>query len=487
VKVLVTGATGYIGGRLTSRLAEAGCDVRVGVRDPQRIQGRSWSDHVDAVALDITKRETLKGALDGVQVAYYLIHSMQATKEFALRDRNGATWFAGAAKEAGVEHVVYLSGLQPQVPPGTQVSQHLESRKEVGRILAEHVPTTEFRAGPIIGSGSASFEMVRYLADRLPVMVAPRWITTEVTPIAIRDVLSYLEAARKRPAAGIIDIGADTLTFRAMLRIYAKERGLPRRLIVSVPVLTPRLAGLWVQLVTPIPNRIAVPIIKGIVHPLRADTQQAHELYPEIDPMPYQEAVRHALDATKRRVVQTRWADALHDPQDAHLVTHKEGMIQETQSLWTPLQPEEVYARVTALGGENGWPYHWAWRLRGAIDRTLGGPGLRRGRRDPAELRVGDPLDFWRVEATEPPRRLLLRSQMRTPGRAWMQWETKRQDNGTRFVQTAYFQPNGFSGLLYWYSLYPMHKLIFKALARRLTIPPGDRRPRKGPSDTQRT
>lgn len=467
MKILVTGATGYIGGRLVPRLLEAGHTVRIGVRDPGRIGDRPWSDQVETVRLDVTEPDTIGPALEGVDAAYYLIHSMQDTADFEARDRVAAEAFGAAAAAAGVRHVVYLGGLQPSVPKDTPISAHLRSRAEVGQELARHVPTTEFRAGPIIGSGSASFEMTRYLTERLPAMVAPKWIQTEVSPVAVRDVLAYLVAALEVGPSGIVDIGTDPLPFREMMQGYARARGLPRRLILRVPVLTPQLAGLWVELVTPIPNRIAVPIIKGIIHPLRADTTKARHLFPVIDPLPYDEAVRRALDKIDERVLESRWSDALGDLPDHRLVT-EEGLIKETQVLDTETTPRQVFRAAASLGGAQGWPVDGLWRIRGGVDRLVGGPGSRRGRRHPTELRVGDALDFWRVEAIERDRRILLRAEMKVPGRAWLQWEMVPRGAGTRLVQTAFFSPHGAAGVAYWYVLYPVHRAIFRTMARRL-------------------
>jgi hypothetical protein len=323
----------------------------------------------------------------------------------------------------------------------------------------------EFRAGPIVGSGSASFEMVRYLTERLPAMVAPRWIDNQVQPIAIRDVLRYLVEALKVDATGVIEIGADALTFRKMMETYASVRGL-RRLIVPVPVLAPRLAGLWVGLVTPIPNQLAVPLIEGIVEPVLADTSHALELVPQVEPMPYRDAVVAALDPESE--AETRWSGALHGAASVEL-TDREGTMREVRAVDVDASPQRVFEAFTALGGRRGWrAWNGAWWLRGAIDRILGGPGLRRGRRHPAKLFAGEALDFWRVEAIEPGRMLRLRAEMKVPGEAWLQWEATAEGERTRLVQTALFIPRGLWGALYWYALYPLHALIFSDLARAI-------------------
>jgi hypothetical protein len=369
--------------------------------------------------------------------------------------------------------VIYLGGLVPQ---GERISPHLASRAEVGEILRAGLPTLEFRAGPVIGSGSASFEMVRYLTERLPAMIAPRWILNEVQPIAVRDVLSYLLLALERGEAGVYNIGSAPLTFKAMMQEFARVRGL-RRLIVPVPVLAPKLAALWVGLVTPIPNRLAVPLIEGVVHPVVADTSVARSTYPEVDPLPYPEAVRRALRTIEAGGVQTRWSGAI-GPDPFVELAEVEGLIRETRRCWTPASCESVFRVLSSLGGDRGWLFwNWAWRLRGMLDRLVGGPGLRRGRRDPNEVLPGDAVDFWRVEAVEPPRLLRLRAEMKLPGQAWLQWEAEPENGGTRLVQSALFAPKGLSGTLYWKALYPAHKIIFSAMVRRIAReadrPPG--------------
>lgn len=472
MKVLVTGATGYIGGRLVPRLLDRGHSVRVLVRDPGRIAGRPWAGRVEVAAGDLLDAATLEPALAGIEAAYYLVHSMDAGHDFGERDRTAAGNFVEAARQAGgLRHLLYLGGLQPA---GSDVSEHLRSRAEVGEILRAGLPTTELRAGPIIGSGSASFEMARYLTERLPAMIAPRWILNEVQPIAVRDVLSYLLLALERDPLGVVDIGGDRLTFRRMMQVYAEVRAL-RRLIVPVPVLTPRLAGLWVGLVTPIPNALAVPIIQGVVRPVIADTAKARRLFPEIEPVPYRRAVELALEKLQTTGAETRWSGAL-GRRLTYQFADREGVIRETRTLKVDAPPERVYRTFSGLGGERGWlVWERAWRLRGLLDRLVGGPGLRRGRRHPAELWPGEALDFWRVETVEPPRLLRLRAEMKVPGRAWLQWEARPEDGGTRLVQTALFEPVGLAGVLYWYLLYPLHKLIFSDLVRAV-----DREARQG-------
>lgn len=457
MRVLVTGANGYIGGRLVPRLLSAGHDVRVMVRSVDRIAGFPWQDHVDVHVGDVREPASLEGCCDGVDAAYYLVHGMSHSKDFRRADLDAARNFGEAA--GSVAHIIYLGGLQPE----GQASAHLASRAEVGAELARHGPITELRAGPIIGSGSASFEMTRYLTERLPIMVTPRWVDNAIQPIAIRDVLAYLLATLEAGPQGVVDIGGDEITFRGMMRGYADARGL-RRIIKKVPVLAPTLAARWVQFITPIPNSLAIPLLGGIVHPVRANTTSAQELFPDIHPLTYADAVRLAIDRQRLDEVETRWTDSHGVP--GYQLTDWENMKREVRSVHINATPEDVFALVASLGGDNGWlAWNWAWKVRGALDRLVGGPGLRRGRRSPTKLRAGDAVDFWRVEAVEAPELVRLRAEMKVPGKAWLQFEVKPEDGGTRLIQTAFFEPRGLSGVAYWNSLYPIHRLIFSKMA----------------------
>lgn len=471
--ILVTGATGYVGGRLVPRLLESGFSVRCLVRDPARLQGRPWVEQVEVVSGDVLQPDTLAAAMRGVDTAYYMIHSMKNSADFHRRDLAAARNFGRAAKGAGVQRLIYLGGLDD---PNTALSEHLSSRQQTGQVLRESgIPVTEFQAAAIIGSGSLSFEMVRYLTERVPVMICPRWVYTRTQPIAIRDVLSYLVAALDVPQSAnrVIEIGgADVMTYGDMMLGYARARGLRRRL-VPVPVLTPRLSSYWVHWVTPIPSEIAKPLIQGLRNELIVREDSARQLFPHIRPLDYQTAVQRALARLDASQVETIWSDALSSSQgDVHPVTltTRDGMIIEQRRQVVNAPPNAVYRAFTGLGGRRGWPYFdWAWRLRGILDRLVGGVGLRRGRRDPDEVRVGDALDFWRVEAAEPDRLLRLRAEMKVPGRAWLQFESKLQPGGqTVLQQTALFAPKGLFGLLYWYILYPLHALIFSGMVRRL-------------------
>ena len=471
-RILVTGATGYVGGRLVPRLLAAGHAVRCLARDPGRLAGRPWRDRVDVVAGDALAPATLAPALAGIDVAFYLIHSLGTGEEFARRDREAAAAFGAAARAAGVARIVYLGGLGD---PATALSHHLRSRQDSGAALGEAgVPVTEFRAGVVVGSGSLSFEMIRYLAERVPIMICPRWVFTRTQPIAIRNVLDYLVAALERPesAGETIEIGgADIVTYGEMMTGYAAARGL-RRWLLPVPVLTPRLSSLWVHLVTPIPAAIARPLVLGLKNEVVVRDTLARQLFPEIVPLGFREAVRLALDKLDAGAVETTWSDALSSSQgDRPIVRleNREGMILERRELRVAATPERVFAAVRRLGGRTGWLYMgWTWRVRGALDRLVGGVGMRRGRRDPVDLRPGDALDFWRVEAVEPPTLLRLRAEMKVPGRAWLQFEVREDEGQSVLAQTAFFAPKGLAGLLYWYVLYPVHALIFSGLVRRL-------------------
>ncbi len=458
VRILVTGATGYVGGRLVPRLLAAGHDVHVLVRDAGRVVGRSWSTQVVVHEGDLLDLKTL-AALPACDAAYYLVHAMGAGGDFESAEAKAAKHFVEAIR---TDHCIYLGGLQPVA----EARAHLRSRAETGRILAA-LPLTEFRAGPIIGSGSASFEMVRYLTERLPVMVTPKWVHRKVRPIAIRDVLSYLEAALDEGPQGIVDIGSEVLTFAQMMQGYAEVRGLRPRWLVPTPVLAPGLAARWVQLVTPVSNRLAIPIIRGMSHDLVGDVGKVHRVFPEIHPIGYAEAVSLALGRIESDDVETRWSNAQGD--EGYELNDWENLKQETRSIHVDASPSKVFRVVSSLGGETGWlAWQWAWRLRGAVDRMVGGPGLRRGRRSRTRMVPGDAVDFWRVEAVEEDRLLRLRAEMRLPGKAWLQFETVPHEGGTLLTQTALFEPRGVPGILYWMAVYPFHRPLFKAMVKAI-------------------
>jgi uncharacterized protein YbjT (DUF2867 family) len=471
--VLVTGATGYIGGRLVPRLLEAGHRVRCLVRDPSRLQGRGWLSQVDVVRGDVADRDSLAVATCGVETAYYLVHSLAAGEGFHERDLEAARAFGSAVRAAGGRRIVYLGGLGN---PTHDLSPHLRSRQETGDALREAgVPVTEFRAAVIVGSGSLSFEMVRYLTERVPVMVCPRWVYTRVQPIGIRNVIDYLAAAVRTPGSDgqILEIGgADVVTYGEMMTIYAEIRGL-RRVMVPVPVLTPHLSSYWVHLVTPVPGAIARPLIEGLRNEVVVRDDRARRLFPEIVPLDYRSAVRLALERLEAGRVETAWTDALSTSQGALppvQLTTREGLVFEHRQRTVNATPAGVYGVFSTLGGERGWlSMNWAWQLRGLLDRLVGGVGMRRGRRDPHDVRTGDAVDFWRVEEVRPDRLLRLRAEMKVPGRAWLEFEVvPGAAGGSVLSQTALFAPKGLFGWLYWYSLYPVHAVMFSHMIRQL-------------------
>ncbi len=464
MKILVTGATGYIGGRLVPLLLDLKYNVRVLVRDPKRIIGRVWEKKVEVAVGDLTDPDSLKSALNQIDIAYYLVHSMYAGIDFVQHDRQAINNFIKAGKH--LKHVIYLGGLLPEKG---NISRHLKSRAEVGRLLLSSLPSTEFRAGPIIGSGSASFEMIRYLTHRIPVVIAPNWILNKVQPIAIRDILSYLLMCAERHPMGIVEVGSDRLTFKQMMEVFAEVRGLIKRLIFTVPpFLPPKTVAKWFGLFTPIPNALATALLEGMAAPVVANTQQANYLFPAIKPIPYRLAVELALERIHQEMVVTRWSGAMGD-QPTYELVDREGLIREVRTLHTDCKPEIVFNSFSSIGGKRGWlVWKWAWEIRGILDKIAGGPGLRRGRRHPVELLPGEALDFWRVEEIESPRLLRLRAEMKVPGRAWIQWEAIPEKSGTRLVQTAMFAPTGAGGALYWYCLYPIHSVIFSDLVQAI-------------------
>ena len=474
--ILVTGVTGYVGGRLVPRLLEAGYRVRCMVRDKTRLQGRPWLADVEVVEGDVLKPETLVSALSEIDVAYYLIHSMSSDEDdFHSRDLLAARQFGQQAQDAQVKRIVYLGGLGD---PDENLSKHLRSRQETGRALGEGgVPVTEFRAAVIVGSGSLSFEMIRYLSERLPIMICPRWVSTRTQPIAIRNVLDYLVATLSvsESVGKVIEIGgADVLTYGDMMKTYARVRGL-RRWLISVPVLTPALSSYWVHWVTPISANISRPLIAGLRNEVVVRDDWATKIFPEIQPIAYEKAVALALDRLQVGDIESAWSDALVTSRgDAPpvVLAHEQGMIVERRQLTVAASAEKIFGVVSGMGGKRGWFYaNWAWEIRGVLDRAVGGVGLRRGRRDADMVRVGDALDFWRVEAVESGHLLRLRAEMKVPGRAWLQFEMKSvSDDQTQLFQTAFFAPKGLWGQLYWYVLYPIHTLIFSGMIRQVRL-----------------
>ncbi|GAA4094410.1 SDR family oxidoreductase [Nonomuraea soli] len=478
-KVLVTGATGYVGGRLVPELLDAGHEVTCVARRPERLRDLPWAGRITALAGDVNDAESMRRALDGAEIAYYLVHSMAAGASFAERDRRAAETFARAAHEAGVRRIVYLGGL---THASGELSAHMRSRAEVGEIfLAAPVPAVVLRAAVIIGSGSASFEMLRYLTERLPVMTTPRWVSTPTQPIAIRDMLRYLVAWAEVPGEvdRAFDVGGpDVLSYGDMMRRYADVAGLPHRMIIPVPFLSPGLSSHWVGLVTPVPASIARPLVESLRHEAvcREHDIAGYVPDPACGLIGFDEAVRLALRRVKDADVATRWSSAStpgapSDPLPSDPDWAGGSLYADEREAEIAASPAEVWQVIEGIGGANGWySLPVAWRLRGLADRLLGGVGLRRGRRDPRRLRVGDALDFWRVEEIEPGRLLRLRAEMRLPGLAWLELsaEPGSRPGHAHYRQRALFHPRGLLGHLYWWGISPFHHLIFGRMPRNI-------------------
>jgi uncharacterized protein YbjT (DUF2867 family) len=467
-RVLLTGATGYVGGRLLDALVRDGLPVRCLARRPEYLRPRI-DPGAEVVAGDVLDPTTLGPALTEVETAYYLVHSMESADAFAEADRAGAENFGRAARAAGVRRIIYLGGLGGE----ESLSSHLRSRQEVGRILRESgVPTIELRASIILGSGSASFEMIRALVETLPVMVTPRWVTTPTQPIGIEDVVGYLRAALDLPEgqSDVFEIGGkDRVSYGELMREYARQRGL-RRLFIPVPVLTPRLSGLWLGLVTPVYARVGRAMVDGLRNETVVRDDRALHTFP-IRPLGMAEAMARALLNEDRAFAATRWSDAfsISGRGSSYGGVRFGSRLVDARQLAVPCPPAQAFRPIRRIGGATGW-YHadWLWRLRGLLDLVVGGAGLRRGRRDPEQLLPGDTLDFWRVEAVEPDRLLRLVAEMRLPGRAWLQYEVEPQGDRSVIHQTAIFDPVGLFGQVYWYSLWPLHQYIFGGTLRKL-------------------
>ncbi len=475
---LVTGATGYIGGRLVPELLAAGWRVRALARHPEALRDRPWSHDIEVVRGDAGDPAAVRTAMEGVHVAYYLVHALGTGRRFESTDRRTALVFGQAARESGVARIVYLGGLYPE---GEELSRHLDSRKEVGEILlASGVPTTVLRAAVILGSGSASFEMLRYLTERLPIMVTPRWVYNRIQPIAIRDVLRYLVGSATMPddVSRAFDIGGpDVLTYKDMMLRYAAVAGLPRRVIVPVNVLTPNLSSHWVGVVTPVPNSIARPLVESLVHEVVCKEHDIAGYVP--DPrdglVGFDRAVGLALQKIGEADVATRWASAStlgapSDPMPSDPDWAGGSLYVDERASTVAASKASLWAVIEGIGGANGW-YSWAlaWQVRGILDRIWGGPGLRRGRRNPYDLRVGDAVDWWRVEDVQDSTLLRLRAEMRLPGLAWLDLAVEDDEEGrTVFKQTAWFHPRGLLGQLYWWSVTPFHGVVFGGMQRNI-------------------
>ena len=465
--VLLTGTTGYIGGRLLRTLHERGERIRAIARRPEELVGRV-PDSVEVVGGDVLDATSLVAAFEGVDTAYYLVHAMASRHDFQTEERAGAENFARAAKTAGIRRIIFLGGLG-----GKGLSKHLASRQDVGRILRDSgIPTLEFRASIILGSGSISFELVRALVERLPVLIVPRWASQRTQPIAIEDMIEYLAAGLdvELATSQTVEVGGtDQVSYLDLMREYAKQRSLGRRFI-PVPVLTPWLSSRWLGLVTPVYARVGRKLIDSLRNETVVNSPGAAKLFPPIRPRGFRAAIARAISNEDRELAETRWSDALSSvgAQNGGGPGANTGLrILDSRTATVAGSPKNAFRAIERIGGESGWYYgNFLWRARGAIDLLLGGAGMRRGRRDPLRVRQGDALDFWRVEAVEPGRMLRLRAEMKVPGRAWLQFEVTGDETGSLIRQTAIFEPRGVAGLLYWYALYPVHRLIFNGMLR---------------------
>lgn len=470
-RILLTGATGYVGGRLLPALEAAGHAVRCLARRPEFLELRVGAD-TEVVRGDCLEPSTLDTAMLGVDSAYYLVHSMGSTGDFADMDRRAAENFGTAASRAGLRRIIYLGGLGEE---NEYLSAHLRSRQETGNTLrASGVPVVELRASIVLGSGSLSFELIRALVERLPLMICPRWVQVKAQPIAIEDLISYLVAALDLPGgrSGVFEIGgADRVSYAEIMKEYAHQRGLSR-IFISVPVLTPKLSSLWLGLTTPVYARVGRKLIEGVRNPTVVTNDDALRAF-DVRPMNLSDAISRAMQNEDRQYALTRWSDSISSAGYTKTWggTKFGSRLVDSRTIRVPVTPREAFAPIRRLGGNAGWNYaNWLWRVRGFLDLLFGGVGMRRGRRDPEQLQVGDALDFWRVEAYEPDRRLRLSAEMKLPGRAWLEYEVQPVDGGSEIRQTAVFDPIGLVGLLYWYGVYPLHHLVFsgtlKALAR---------------------
>ncbi|MFH8445213.1 SDR family oxidoreductase [Streptomyces sp. NPDC018026] len=481
LRCLVTGATGYVGGRLVPELLDAGHRVRCLARSPHKLRDHPWAGRVEVVHGDVTDADSVARAMEGVDVAYYLVHALGTGEDFEATDRRAARTFAERAEAAGVRRIVYLGGLTPAGVPEGELSPHLRSRAEVGRILlASGVPTTVLRAAVVIGSGSASFEMLRYLTERLPVMVTPNWVHTRIQPVAVRDVLRALVGSATMPqeVSRTFDVGGpDILTYRQMMERYARVAELPRRLILPVPMLSPGLSSHWVGLVTPVPAAIARPLTESLRHEVvcRENDIVRYVPPPPGYPLGFDDALRLALQRVREARVTTRWSSASvpgapSDPLPTDPDWAGGSLYTDDRALTVDAPPDALWRVVEGIGGDHGWySFPLAWAVRGWLDRLVGGVGLRRGRRDAARLRVGDSLDFWRVEEIVPGRLLRLRAEMRLPGLAWLEMYAETDDAGrTRYRQRALFHPHGLAGQAYWWSVWPFHAVVFGGMARNI-------------------
>ena len=467
-RVAIAGATGYIGGRLAPRLIADGYMVRCLVRSTAKLTGRAWAEEpgVEIQEADLADSASLAEALAGCQAAFYLVHSMtSAGAGYAEQDRGLALNFARAAHAAGVERIIYLGGLGET---GPDLSEHLSSRRDVEAALASTgVPVTVLRAAMIIGSGSASFEILRYLVERLPVMITPKWVSTPCQPIGVRNVVGYLAGAlsAQGTTGGVFDIGGpDVMCYRDIMRIMAEELGLPRRWIIPIPILTPRLSSYWIHLITPLSHQIAKPLAEGLKNPVVCRENRIAQLIPQML-LGVREAIRAARSKIADGNVETNWSMAGSIPGDPDWAGGT--VFRDVRQLTIDAPAEAVFRAVCRVGGGHGWyAADWLWRIRGAMDRLAGGPGLRRGRRDPELVGYGEALDFWRVVGYQRDRRLALRAEMKLPGEAMLEFRVEPSGAGQQCTlhQEALFQPRGLFGLLYWYAVVPFHHFVFRGM-----------------------
>ena len=476
-RVLVTGATGYVGGRLVRTLLEKGYQVRVFVRDEKKVAQYSWANSVEKVIGNVTDYQAVRSALTDIDVAFYLLHSINSSTAFDLIEKEMAATFGKAASDAQIKQIVYLGGIAND----SKTSRHLQSRTDTGVELAKYgVPVLELRAGIIIGSGSASFEMLRHLTHRLPVMTTPKWVKNRTQPIAIRDVLYYLSKTIElpKPVAGVFDIGGpEVVTYENMMQKFAKIAGLRKRIVVKIPVLTPSLSSLWIGFVTPVPTTLARPLVESLISEVVVDESKSISKLippPEAGLTPIKGAIELALERVSSNQIETRWSDATAptapwqkaqgDPSWAGATEFQDVRIQESSA---PIK--NVWNCIERIGGDNGWyGSDWLWYLRGLLDRIFGGVGLRRGRRDPFKLRVGDSLDFWRVEDYQEGKKLRLYAEMILPGKAWLEFDLTEENGKVIAKQIATFQPRGLGGQLYWRAIAPFHWLLFPTMLRNI-------------------
>lgn len=467
--ILLTGATGYVGGRLLSLMQQQDVRVRCLTRRPEALRDRVNAT-TEVVIGDVFDPGSLQTAFEGVETAYYFVHSMGDNRDFEKQDRIAAENFAKAAAHAGVRRLIYLGGLGN---PDEKLSKHLRSRQETGDILRAHHPQViEFRASIVIGSGSLSFEMIRALVERLPIMICPRWVQVKAQPIAVEDLLAYLIAARSLSvnSSQIYEIGGpDQVSYGQIMQEYARQRGLTRWMI-PVPLLTPYLSSLWLGLVTPLYARVGQKLVESLRNPTLVSNNLAEAVF-SVRPRSIRDAIARALVNEDREFAETRWSDSLSSA--GHPQTwggdRFGSRLVDSRTVTVNVSPEQAFAPIRRIGGRTGWYYgNWLWSLRGFLDLLIGGVGVRRGRRHPESLQVGDPLDFWRVEVYEPPQLLRLKAEMKLPGRAWLEFEVSPCEQGSQIRQTAIFDPLGLAGLLYWYGIYPLHQCVFAGMLRRL-------------------